>query len=392
MKARTVLYTAAAALGLAGVAWVLWPAPLAVDAAPVERGPLRVTVEGPGRTRVRDRYVVAASVPGHLARMASRAGDAVRSGEVVAVVQPATPAPIDDRTRRELQARLEGARAAEAEARAAEERARHAAGQTERERTRARSLAAAGSMTTRDLDAAESAAEESVHALEMAEAALQRARRETQATGAMLETRAGPSGRGVAVRSPASGQVLRVLMESEGPVVAGAPLLEIGDPDRMELRIDLLTSEAVRVRPGAQVDLVNWGGDRVLPGRVRVVEPSAFTKVSALGVEEQRVNVLVDPAEPGAWSPLSDGYAADGRIVVAERSDALLVPAGALFRHEGGWAVYVLEAGRARIRKVRVGDASGSAFEVFEGLAPAETVLVFPGDKVRDGRRVRAVR
>jgi HlyD family secretion protein len=371
------------------VAWAVWPAPLTVEMARVDRGPLRVTVEGPGKARVRDRYVVAAPVPGHLARITAREGDPVRAGAVLAVVRPATPAPIDERTRRELTARLEATRAAESEAVASEERARHASEQASRERERMRALAAAGSVTPRDLDAAETAADASVHALEAAGAAVLRARREVQAAQALLDARGGPVGRGVEVRAPAPGRVLRVLQESEGPVAAGAPLLEVGDPDRIELRVDLLTSEAVRVRPGAAVDLVNWGGDRALPGRVRLVEPSAFTKVSALGVEEQLVYVLVDPVETGAWAPLSDGYASDARIVVAERPDALLVPAGALFREDGGWAAFVVEGGRARPRKLRIGDSSGAAVEVLEGLTPGDRVLIHPGDKVKDGVRVR---
>ena len=389
MKGRTALWAGAGILVVGAVAWALWPAPLVVESVAAGRGPLRVTVEGPGKARVRDRYVVATPVPGHLGRVAVKAGDVVATGAVVAVVHPATPAPLDDRTRRELQARLEAARAAEAQARAGEERARHTATQAERERARARSLAAAGSVPTRDLDLAESAADESVHALEMAGAAVRRAEQETQAAQALLGARAGPGGKGVEVRAPAAGRVLRVLQESEGPVAAGTPLLEIGDPAGIELRLDLLTSEAVRVRPGAAVDLVNWGADRVLPGRVRMIEPSAFTKVSALGVEEQRVNVLVDPATPGAWDPLSDGYAADGRVVVAERPDAIQVPAGALFRIEGDWAVFVVDDGRARQRRVRIGDAAGAAVEVVEGIAVGDRVLVHPGDKVRDGARVR---
>ena len=390
MKLRTVLTAGAGLLGLAAAAWILRPGPLPVEVGKVGRGALRVTVEGPGKARVRDRFVVTAPVPGHLARVTARAGDAVGAGSVVAVVRPATPAPLDDRTRAELRARLAAARAAEAEARAAQDRAGHVAAQARRERERTRSLAAAGSVTARDLDLAESTAEESAHALDMAGAALQRAGREVDATEALLRARAAPVGKGVEVRAPSDGRVLRVLQESEGPVAAGTPLLEIGDPERIELRFDLLTSDAVRVRAGAPVDVVNWGGDRVLAGRVRMVEPSAFTKVSALGVEEQRVYVLVDPATPGAWAVLSDGYAADGRIVVAERPDALQVAAGALFRMDGGWAVFVLDGGRARLRKVRIGDAAGTAVEVVEGLAEGDRVLVHPGDKVTEGARVRA--
>ena len=389
MKVRTILWACGAAVVVAGGTWAAWPGPLPVDVSTAARGPLRVTVEGPGRARVRDRYVVASPVPGHLMRMTVRAGDGVHAGDVVAAVRPATPAPIDERMRGELEARLLASRAAEDEAVAALERARHASAQAERERVRARSLAEAGSVTARDLDAAESTADQAAHGVEMAGAALQRARRETQATQASLAARAGPGGRGVEVRAPADGRVLRVLQESEGPVASGTPLLEVGNPEWIELRLDLLTSEAVRVRTGAAVDLVNWGGDRVLPGRVRAVEPSAFTKISALGVEEQRVYVLVDPAAPGAWSPLSDGYAADGRVVVAEKADALRIPSGALFRQEGNWAVFVVEDGKARLRKVRIGDASGTSVEVLEGLEAGAPVVVHPGDKVRDGARVR---
>ncbi|HET8733866.1 MAG TPA: HlyD family efflux transporter periplasmic adaptor subunit [Anaeromyxobacteraceae bacterium] len=389
MKARTWIVVGAAGVVTGAAVWALWPKPLAVETAAAVRAPLRVTVEGPGRARVRDRFVVASPVAGHLGRVAVRAGDAVREGAVVAVVHPATPAPLDERTRRELTARLEAARAAEAQARAAEERARHALAQAERERTRARSLAAAGSMTARDLDAAELAAEAGDHEVEMARQAVLRAGRETEATQALLSARVAPAGKGIEVRSPASGRVLRVLQESEGPVAAGTPLLEVGDPERIELRLDLLTSEAVRVRPGVPVDLVNWGGDGPLPGRVRMVEPSAFTKVSALGVEEQRVYVLVDPAAPGAWAPLSDGYAADGRVVVAEKADALQVPPGALFRSDGGWALLVVEGGKARVRPVRVGDTGARGVEVTEGLTRGERVIVHPSDRVGDGVRVR---
>src|SRR5512137_1433369 len=293
MKARRiVVYAVLAALGIAAAAWALWPAPVPVETYAVARGPLRVTVEGPGRARVHDRYVVTAPVAGHLGRVARRAGDEVRAGEVVATVFPATPAPIDDRVRAELRARLDAARAAEAEARGALERARHVAEQAGRERARSRTLAQGGSLPARDLDVAEAAADEAAHSLEMAGSALRRAQRETEATRALLEARAGPGASGVVVRAPAPGRVLRVVQESEGPVSAGTPILEIGDPARVEMRVDLLTTEAVRVRPGAAVDLVRWGGPGALRGRVRLVEPSAFTKVSALGVEEQRVYVI----------------------------------------------------------------------------------------------------
>jgi HlyD family secretion protein len=390
-RGRRIVYAAAGGLAVAVIAWALWPAPLEVEVASVAAGPLRVTVEGPGRTRVRDRFVVAAPAPGHLGRITLEAGDPVVAGQQVAVIRPATPVPIDDRTRREIQARLQGAGAAEAEARAALERARDAADHARREQARARTLAEGGSLPARDLESANAAAEESAHAVEMAQSALRRAQGEREAVRAQLDPRAGPGGAPVPVKAPAAGRILRVLQESEGPVAAGAPLLEIGDPSRLELRVDLLTTEAVRVRPGARVEIVHWGGEGVLAGAVRQVEPSAFTKVSALGIEEQRVYVLVDPLGGPGWAPLGDGFAADARILVSERAEALQVPAGALFRSDGSWAVFAVEEGRARLRKVQVGESSGEATEVTHGLAAGDRVILHPGDRIEDGKRVRPV-
>jgi HlyD family secretion protein len=374
IRGGRLVSAAVGALVVAAIAWALWPAPLDVEVATVTEGPLRVTVEGPGRTRVRDRFVVAAPAPGHLGRIVLEAGDPVAAGQVVAVIRSAMPVPIDDRSRRELQARLEGAGAAEAEARAALERARDAADLARREQVRARTPAG------------------SAHAVEMAESALRRVQRERDAIRAQLDPKARPGGSPVPVTSPAAGRILRVLQESEGPVAAGTPLLEIGDPSCLELRVDLLTTEAVRVRPGARVEIVHWGGEGALAGSVRQVEPSAFTKVSALGIEEQRVYVLVDPVAGPGWAPLGDGFAADARIVVSERGDALQVPVGALFRSDGAWAIFVVEEGRTRLRKVQVGESSGDATEVIQGLAAGALVVLHPGDRIEDGKRVRPAR
>jgi HlyD family secretion protein len=226
----------------------------------------------------------------------------------------------------------------------------------------------------------------------MAESALRRVQRERDAIRAQLDPKARPGGSPVPVTSPAAGRILRVLQESEGPVAAGTPLLEIGDPSCLELRVDLLTTEAVRVRPGARVEIVHWGGEGALAGSVRQVEPSAFTKVSALGIEEQRVYVLVDPVAGPGWAPLGDGFAADARIVVSERGDALQVPVGALFRSDGAWAIFVVEEGRTRLRKVQVGESSGDATEVIQGLAAGALVVLHPGDRIEDGKRVRPAR
>jgi HlyD family secretion protein len=231
------------------------------------------------------------------------------------------------------------------------------------------------------------AAEARAHEVEMAEATLRRAGDEVRAALAALAEAGQPGPDGVAVRSPAAGRVLRVLHESEGPVAAGTPLLEIGDPERLETRVDLLSTDAVRVRPGAPVQITRWGGDQVLRGTVRRVEPSAFTKVSALGVEEQRVYVVVDPAGDG-WGALGDGFAVEARIVVSDRGDVPQVPASALFRRGDGWATFVADGGRARLRTVRTGGWSSAAAEIVDGVAPGERVVVHPSDRLSDGARI----
>jgi HlyD family secretion protein len=375
-----------AAAAVAALALALRPAPVQVETAPASRARLRVTVEGPGRTRVRERFVVATPVPGHLLRVAVAAGDAVEAGEVVARISAALPAPLDARTRAELRARLMAARAAEALAAQALERARHASALAVAARERARALARGGSLAARDLEEAEASAAERDHELEMAQAATRQARGEADAAAAALAG-GGPGAAPVEVRAPARGRVLRVVQESESPLPAGAPLLEIGDPAHLEVRVDLLSSEAVRVCPGASVEVRHWGGEGVLRGTVRRVEPAAFTKVSALGVEEQRVYVLVDPVG-GGWTALGDGFALDAAVTVSDREDVTQVPAAALFRQRDGWALFVAEGGRARLRTVRTGAASDDAVEIVEGITPGERVVVHPSDKLADGVRV----
>jgi HlyD family secretion protein len=372
-------------------ALALRPAPLVVEAVPASRGLLRVIVEGSGRTRVRDRYVVAAPIAGHLERVSITEGDVVQAGDAVARMTAATPAPLDTRARAELRGRLAAARAAEAQARAAVERARHAADLAASERDRVRALVRGGSLAPRDLDQAESTAEERAHEIEMAESASRQALAEAVAVAAALTVRAGPGGNTLQVRSPARGRVLRILQESEAPVLAGTPLLEIGDPTRIEVRVDLLSTDAVRVQPGAQAEVTHWGGDGVLRGKVRRVEPSAFTKVSALGIEEQRVYVLVDPVGEG-WGALGDGFSVEASIVVSERHDVVQVPAGALFRREANWATFIVERGRASLRIIRTGATSSDATEITDGIVPGQLVILHPSDQVEDGARIQVVR
>lgn len=386
-KLRRAAPWIAAAAALGALALGLRPPPAEVEVAPVARGPIRVTVEGTGKTRVRELYVVAAPVPGQLERVARREGDPVKAGEAVAWVAAARPAPLDPRTRAELAARLEAARGAEAEAGAAATRARVAAEQAERDAARARQLAAGGSISPADAEGSELARAARAEEARMAASAVRRAAGEAEAARAALAGAEARSGERVALRAPASGVVLRVHRESEGPIAAGTPILDVGDPTQLEAEIELLTVQAVRLRSGAAVELVRWGGDAALPGRLARVDPAAFTKVSALGVEEQRIHAVVVPAAAG-WASLGDGFSVEARIAVSERADALLVPSAALFRDRDRWAVFVVDGGRARLRRIEVAESTPAHAAVAAGLDEGDLVVLHPPDKVADGSRV----
>lgn len=385
-RRRLVLSALALAVVAGAVALALRPSPVPAEVARADEGPVRVTVDWIGKTRVRERYRVEAPVTGHLARIELRAGDPVRAGEVVARIGGAAPAPLDPRTRAELGARVESARAAQAEALAGLERTRAAAAQARADAARAEALARGGSLSAQELETARVAERVQAQDLRAMEAGAERAAAQVRAARAALGagTVAGPN---VAVRAPARGAVLRVLRESAGPVAAGTPLLEVGDPASLELVLDLPTADAVRVRPGQRAVVGGWGGAGTLDAVVRRVEPSAYTKVSPLGVEEQRVDVVLDPAGAG-WSALGDGFAVDAQVVVEELPDAVRIPASALFRAGDGWAVYVVEGGRARQRAISVAARAGATAAVAGGLRPGEAVIVHPGDEVRDEVRI----
>ncbi|HEX7124598.1 MAG TPA: HlyD family efflux transporter periplasmic adaptor subunit [Thermodesulfobacteriota bacterium] len=390
----------AGSLVLALLAWAFWPRPVAVETGAVTRGPLEVTVGGEGETRVRDRYVVSAPVAGLVPRITLDPGDPVERGQALAVVEPAVPPLLDVRSREEQVARVRSAEAMldRAEARVAQ--AETALRLAERELARRRPLAAEGLIPVAELDAAEAEAASRMRELEAARSEarsarfdLERERATLMGVGTDPSARARtPAGR-VEVRSPVAGRVLRVVQESAAVVPAGAPLVEVGDPRDLEVVVDLLSTDAVAVEPGAAARLEGWGGGAPLPARVRLVEPSGFTKVSALGVEEQRVNVVLDFAGPAdGQAALGDGYRVDVRIVVWARPDVLQVPVGALFRDEDGWAAFVVEDGRARRRAVQVGHRGERAAEVLSGLTEGETVILYPGDRVEEGGRVTARR
>lgn len=377
-----------------GLLWAFLPRPVPVETAKASRGPLRVTVEEEGKARLRDRFVVSAPVAGYARRVDLEVGDPVKRGQTVAEIEPMRTEGLDPRTRAAAQARVS---AAEAALRAAEERAREAAAADEYASARldrTRRLADAGLTPKDTLEQAASEAKRASAATRSAEAAADAARHDLEAANAVL-TRAGASDRvragRVPVRSPATGRVLAVRHESEGVVQAGTPLLEVGDPGRLEVEVDVLSADAVRIHSGTPVRFERWGGDISLEGKVRVVEPVGFTKVSALGVEEQRVLVLVDITSPrDAWRGIGDGYRLEASFVLWEEKEVLQVPAGALFRTGDRFAVYVVEKGRAKSRTVEIGRRNGLAAQLLSGLKEGETVILHPGDTVAEGKKVRA--
>ncbi len=392
-RKRALLIAAAALLVAVVVALALRPAAVPVQTGRAYRGPLQVVVEDQGKARVRQRYVIAAPVAGYLERIALQAGDAVEVGGVLARVAPAAAPLLNPRTRAELLAKVKAAEAGLRQSKAAAQQARVARDYAAKELRRLRNLFKQKAVARAELDQTERAARVAAEEVQGAEQAVRVAEYQLEmAQAALLQARGqSPAGDQVVVHSPIAGRVLRVVQESAGVVSAGQPLLELGNPARLEAVVDVLTSDAVRITPGDPVTLTQWGGGAALAGRVRRVEPSAFTKVSALGVEEQRVNVIINPAEPGGWAALSDGYRVEARIVVWQGEDVLGVPATALFRRGDSWAVFALRDGRAQLCPVVIGERGEARVQVSEGLAAGDVVILHPGDQVGDGVRVEVV-
>jgi HlyD family secretion protein len=382
-----------AALILAALAWALRPRAVDVDAAPVTRGLFVKTVDEDGKTRVRERYVVSAPLAGRVLRIALKPGDEVRAGMQIAALLPADPALLDERTERELVERVGAAEARRLATSAAVERQKVAASLARSDLARLTQLGGQGFVSKQAVERAErdvdlklkdvAVSEFHDHAAEhdvaVARAALVRAR----------EGRTGAKREQWAIRSPVAGRVLRVAQESEAVVPIGASLLEIGDPRQIEAVVDVLTADAEAIRPGAAVTFDHASGAPSLQGQVRIVEPAAFTKVSALGVEEQRVNVVIDVAPASAGAAIGDGYRVDAHIVVDRREGALMVPNAALFRRADSWAVFVVDGGRARQRSVTLGPRNATHAVLEDGLPEGADVIVYPPDVLRDGARVR---
>ena len=367
-----------------------WPSATAVDTGRVARGTLRVTVDDEGETRVRHRFVVSAPVAGRVLRIELEPGDRVTRQTVVATFLPAAAVPLDARARAEAEAAVAAARAALGSARAERERAQASLGLSRSELDRHRELAAQRIVSRQTLEAKETEARAAEEALRMAEFAVASATHQgDMARARLLPAGAAGEARPLSILSPIDGVVLKRLRESEAVVPAGEPLVELGDPSRIEIVSDLLSSDAVKVKPGAAVLLEQWGGDHPIRARVRRVEPSGFMKVSALGVEEQRVNVVMDFEDPlEAWSALGDGYRVEVRIVIWEGDGVLKVPTSSLFRRGEDWAVFTLDGGRAATRVVEVGRRNGAFAQVVSGLHEGEPVVLHPSDALKDGARV----
>jgi HlyD family secretion protein len=391
MKPATRWTFGGGALLVALVVWGLWPAPVMVDVAEVARGALLVTIDDEGETRVRDRYVVSASVPGRVLRVEIEPGDVVNAGDVVATLQPAPPPLLDLRARAQADARIAAARAGLERAVATCDQARTESASADQELQRHRELDAARLLARDRLDAVETLATVKAGALRAAEAGVRSAREELNTARAALVLDTGAASRGaVVMRAPVSGTVLRRLRESESAVPAGEPLVEIGDTARLEIVSDLLSTEAVKVRPGQPVLVEGWGGDMPLRGVVRRVEPAGFTKVSALGVEEQRVNVIVDLVDHQAPAArLGDGYRVEVRIVVSERADVVKIPVSSLYRLGDEWRAFVVEQGKAVERTLRLGERNSLDAEVLSGVTAGDRVIVHPPDSVRPGTAVK---
>ena len=376
-KVRRNLIVGLSAAAVLALALMFAPRPVPVDVAKVTRGPIAETVYDQGQARVRDAYVAAAPVAGRLQRIALKVGDPVTAGEAVARISPGAPMLLDPATLAERRAAVGKAQADLAKA---QDEARRTASVAERTQP----LVATGAASRQSLDDARAAAAQSRAAEQAAQKAL------AQARAALIGPNAA-AGPGVTVISPAAGYVTRVIEPSAREVAAGSPLIEISDPKGLEAVIEFLSEDAARIRQGMPAEVYDWGGPDVLAARVRRVEPQAFTKVSALGVEEQRVLVwltLTDP--PARWASLGPGYRVWGRVFLRTDPAGLTVPLGALQRHAGAWAIFRIEEGRARLRPITVGAMTDKDAEVLRGLSQGDQVVVFPSDAVKDGVRVAA--
>ncbi|MEZ6087017.1 MAG: HlyD family efflux transporter periplasmic adaptor subunit [Pirellulaceae bacterium] len=374
----------------------MFPEPVAVQAAVATVGSLRVSVQEDGKTRIREKYTVSAPVSGRLSRIELNPGDFITEQTLLAVILPSDPAFLDKRSRAEAQARLQAAQAALSRAQSRVEQARIEAKLSETKLERAEKLLPSSAMSQHEYDIVKSESLAATQAIETAEFDVEIAKFEVKMTQAALdqfsEESANEGVEPFEIHSPIYGRVLRVFEESATVVTVGTPLIEVGDPKNLEIEIDVLSTDAVRIDDGAAVTIDHWGGDRPLRGSVRVVEPGAFTKVSSLGVEEQRVNVIADFNEPAERiEALGDGYRVEASITVTEIDRALTVPNSCLFRHDRRWHVLAIVDGKAVLRDVKTGIQNDERSQILEGLVEGTLVIQYPDDQIQPGDRVRVM-
>jgi len=391
---RWIITFAITAVVLLTIVYGFMPKPVPVDLVKVSRGPLKVTVEEEGKTRVRDRFVVSAPVAGFMRRIKLEVGDRVQKGQTIIEVEPLKSNLLDPRSHAAAEAGVSGA---EASLKVEQERVRAAAADAEyarRNLERIKKLYEGGYVARDAFEQAEAGAKRGEANLLSAESAVKVARFELDKARTALRHSAaentGIQGKIVAIQAPVNGSVLKIYRESEGVVQSGEALIDIGDPEKLEVKVEVLSADAVKIKPKTPVLFERWGGNSTLSGRVRVVEPAGFTKISSLGVEEQRVLVIVDitSSSQGEQS-LGDGYRLEASFVIWEGKDVLQAPASALFRNKDGWAVFVVKNNKALKREVKIGQRTGLAAEILSGLAEGEDVISHPDNSIGDGSRVR---
>ncbi|HWB14640.1 MAG TPA: HlyD family efflux transporter periplasmic adaptor subunit [Pirellulales bacterium] len=384
--------------GLAGCAaavYALLPQPVAVEVGRVGRGSLQATIDEEGKTRIKDRYVVSSPSAGLLLRVELKAGDPVKANRTLLTsLDPPDPSLLDVRAQAEAHARVKAAEATIQRVASQLEEAHEVLAHAETDFGRAQKLLQRGTISTDEFEHAELQWQNRSEEYRAARFARQVAEYELELAKAAFtrthaETKSAPEAWKIDLLSPIDGRVLRVLQESAAIVQPGTPIIELGDPANLEVVVDVLSQEAARVPPRAKVWLERWGGERPLRGRVRLIEPSGFTKISALGIEEQRVNVIVDLLDPPSErANLGDAFRVEAKIVLWESSDVLKVPASALFRREGEWAVFIAREGRARLQHVDIGERNDLEAQVLAGLTENDSVIVHPSDRIDDGVRI----
>lgn len=398
-RLRMLLWLVVAVAAITGLVYAFLPAPVPVDLAEVRRGPLQVTVDEDGKTRVKERYVVSAPLAGQLLRIELDSGDKVYAAQtLLASIAPSDPKLLDPRDLAEAEARVQVAKANAEQATARVKALEEAKVLAQHHFDRIKPLQERGVATAEERDEREFQHLIAKANVDAAAFAKQVAEFEVKlAEAALIRTR-GSNGDTTddghfQIHSPVDGHVLRVIQKSATIVAPGTQLIEVGDANDLEVEADVLSADAARIRLGAKVVLEHWGGDEPLHGRVRVIEPSGFTKVSALGVEEQRVNIIIDlDDEPAKRAALGDGYRVEARIVIWEADDVLQVPAGALFRIGADWAVFVVGGDRAELRIVEVGRNNGVAAQILKGLEAGDNVILHPSDRITAGTSVVARR